>query len=318
MIDDPSTNDVVESVPPSVGSEEALPGIDSRAIQSEESPGTVQPLPEEIPPTLGQQDSKPAPEQEADTRAISHNPAREQGPNHPEMPEASQTMEEPRGATERRRSSVRRGGGAKTAQGKRRSKYNALRWGFFAGEGAIETPFYRESKREYRRLFREFMENLDPRGAVERVQVEIMAMQLLNYRRLKNVEQALILERHTPLPTNADATVAELAIQEWAQQQEGRGNSESCPPGRVDEASQLLTRMKKKLAEEDARRRAERARIDVLRKSLPNPDDFDWVQQCEGHILRQYYRAGAELERLQRMRLRLPLPPTVKVDVSRD
>src|SRR6202049_1999263 len=254
MIDDPSTNDVVESVPPSVGSEEALPGIDSRAIQSEEPPGTVQPLPEEIPPTLGQQDSKPAPEQEADTRAISHNPAREQGPNHPEMPEASQTMEEPRGATERRRSSVRRGGGPKTAQGKRRSKYNALRWGFFAGEGAIETPFYRESKREYRRLFREFMENLDrkstrlnsshteiytlslhdalpislrwgffagegaietpfyreskreyrrlfrefmenldPRGAVERVQVEIMGMRLLNYRRLKNVEQALIL-----------------------------------------------------------------------------------------------------------------------------
>src|ERR1700680_2385893 len=76
MIDDPSTNDVVESVPPSVGSEEALPGIDSRAIQSEESPGTVQPLPEEIPPTLGQQDSKPAPEQEADTRAISHSAAR--------------------------------------------------------------------------------------------------------------------------------------------------------------------------------------------------------------------------------------------------
>ena len=156
---------------------------------------------------------------------------------------------------------------------------------------------------------------MEPVGVAEMVQIEIMAMLLLNYRRLKRVEQALILERCTPLPRDDNAAV-DLLAQEQAEQQEALRNSEGRPPGPRDELRQRLERMKKKVADEDAPLRAERARINALKKSLPNFDDFEWLQQTEGHILRHYYRASAELERLQRMRLRLSPPPTIKVDVS--
>lgn len=280
--------------------------------QTGESRGTEEAPLEEIARPLEQQDPTSTPEPEA--QAVSPGQAPEQEPHGPELTPVSETTGTPPPGTGRL-SSVRRAGGPKTAQGKLRSKYNALRSGFFAKEGAIATAFYDESRKEYRRRLREFIIDLEPVGVAETVQIEIMAMLLLNYRRLKRVEQALILERFTPLPRDDKAAV-DLLAQEEAERQEALRNSEGRSPGPLDEFRQRLERMKKKVADEDAPLRAERARINALKKSLPNFDDFEWLQQCEGHILRQYYRAGAELERLQRMRLRLPPPPTIKVDVS--
>ena len=51
------------------------------------------------------------------------------------------------------------------------------------------------------------------------------------------------------------------------------------------------------------------------RGSIPGPKVVERLQRYEAHLLRIYYRAVAELERLQRMRLGDMVPPPVVVEV---
>jgi hypothetical protein len=189
---------------------------------------------------------------------------------------------------------VRRRGGPRTPAGKQRSRYNALKNGFFANEAVIEAPFYRESRKEYRRLLQAYMADKQPIGIAEMHQVELAVMHLVSYERLKRVEQALILERHTPLPKK-DISDSNEMLRELLR---GKPASQA-QRSEVDEAEALLAK--------------ERARIDKLRKSLPSFDDVEWLHRCESHILRQYYRALYELERLQSLRLGRPSPPTLRI-----
>jgi len=168
-----------------------------------------------------------------------------------------------------------RRGGPRTPMGKQRSRYNALRNGFFAKEAAIHSPFFSESKKEFREVLRELIRERQPQGITEMNLVEFAATQLLKLRRLQRAEQALILERHIP----KDANPGPSAPTSWK------------------EHPDLLTVFAR-----------ERARIEKMRKSLPNFDDLEWIQRYETHIWRQYYRALAELERRQKERLGTPDP----------
>ena len=56
--------------------------------------------------------------------------------------------------------------------------------------------------------------------------------------------------------------------------------------------------------------------VDQWRHDLPSLDDLEKFQRCEAHNLRHYYRAQAELERLQRMRLGEKVTPRLLVDVN--
>jgi hypothetical protein len=163
---------------------------------------------------------------------------------------------------------VPRRGGPRTPTGKQRSRYNALRNGFFAKEAVIVSPFFSESKKEFREILRELVRERQPEGITEMTLVEFVATQYLKLRRLRRVEQALILERHTP-------TV---------------GNPKPQPynPSVGNETQTLLQK--------------ELGRIEKMRRSLPTFDDLEWLHCCESHILRELYRALSELERRQKQR----------------
>ncbi len=59
--------------------------------------------------------------------------------------------------------------------------------------------------------------------------------------------------------------------------------------------------------------------LDVIIKqcgSVPGPHDIERLQRYEAHLLRIYYRALNEIERLQRMRLGDAVPAPVVVDIQ--
>jgi len=78
-------------------------------------------------------------------------------------------------------------GGPQTPQGKQRAKYNAIKHGFFASvvlEG--------ESKAQYQRLLRGFMDYFRPVGVPEEIEVEKLAMLFWRYRRWIQAEASAI------------------------------------------------------------------------------------------------------------------------------
>ena len=94
-----------------------------------------------------------------------------------------------------------------TAEGRRRSKYNAVLHGIFAQ--VVLTG--RESEREYRGLLRALREDRRPEGALEELLVEKLAMYFWRQRRLIEAEQAEILkEMHSVRSDNQAMQADEL------------------------------------------------------------------------------------------------------------
>jgi len=182
-------------------------------------------------------------------------------------------------------SPARRRGGPRTRAGKERSKYNALKYGFFASGPAIETPYYKESRKEFSRILRELRRYWQTVGIAEEIELRNMARQLVKLGRLVRVEEGYILERHTPMPKGDEDIARDILREKF----ESKRKQEGQPP-----------------VERDEKLEAERSRIESLRKSMPNFDDSDWLQATEASIWRMYYRSLAELERLQRRRLGIP------------
>ena len=57
-------------------------------------------------------------------------------------------------------------------------------------------------------------------------------------------------------------------------------------------------------------------KLEAWRHELPHLDDLEKFQRCETHILRNYYRAMCELQRLQEMRLGKRVLPRLYMDVN--
>ena len=74
--------------------------------------------------------------------------------------------------------------------------------GFFAKVAVIDSPFYRESKKRYSRLLREYIRDLEPADVCDVHLIEFVVKGLLDLERLWSVQQALTLERHIPLSKN--------------------------------------------------------------------------------------------------------------------
>lgn len=213
---------------------------------------------------------------------------------------------------------IRRGGGPRTQHGKAISRRNALKHGFLAKEALIETEFYKEDKKGFQRLLKGLIDDWRPVGATEVLQVELMGIHLLQYRRLLRVQQALILQQVTPKACDPDLLIdGELEVLKMEKLLNRPENRLSIPED--DLLKEACERAEKKYKEEfdrGERLEEEHARIGRLKAGLAAPLQLEWLQKYEAHILRQYYRALAELERLQRMRLGDGVPPRLVVEVN--
>ena len=155
--------------------------------------------------------------------------------------------------------------GPRTAQGKRISSRNALVHGFFSRE-LVLMHLKREDRRSYLKLFNTFVQELDPFGQLELVQIELMTNYLYQYKRLS---------RH--MAAMRGGKIIDLSVHEYVDASKDKG-------GWVDD--------------------------------LPSLDILEKYQRCESHILRSFYRAQAELERLQKIRLGEQVPPRLTVDIN--
>jgi hypothetical protein len=218
------------------------------------------------------------------------------------------------------RTRVRGSIGPKSEQGKTISSKNALKFGFFSKEVAIETPFYKGWKPKYKRILKALSEDWKPVGATEVLLLELAAVQVIQYHRLLRVQQALILEESTPKIQELDYL---FGVENTRLRAEETGAAVIDPK----EAEELLRdkivsdRVKQKYKKEfewQEQSVKEHERIDRWRQALPPPEDLEWLRTSENHILRHLYRALSELEHLQRMRLGDKVPPRLVLEVRKD
>lgn len=57
-------------------------------------------------------------------------------------------------------------------------------------------------------------------------------------------------------------------------------------------------------------------KLESWRNELPPLDELEKFQRCESHILRNYYRAMSEFQRLQETRLGKRVLPRLHVDIN--
>lgn len=82
----------------------------------------------------------------------------------------------------------------------------------------------------------------------------------------------------------------------------------------IDAEIEQLERHQKKLLEIEARR----AEVERLRQYVPDSPVYERIMRREVALQRAFDRTLAQLERLQRMRLGQPVPPPLKVEVSKN
>ncbi len=182
--------------------------------------------------------------------------------------------------TQSQRNTRRGATGPRSARGKAISSKNALKYRVFSGETVLDAPFFKESKNEYRRLLRRLIDEYKPVGIRELVQVELAAIQLQKYRRFLRTDQALILIRNAPGQFGMDWM--HILCDETTVRTEEKTQEEHSPAKHPEDAHE---------------------RFKKLSKALPTPADLEWLQKSESQILRHYYRALSELDRLREMRL---------------
>ncbi len=94
--------------------------------------------------------------------------------------------------------------GPRTAQGKRPAKYNAVKHGILSN-AVLED---RESKAEYDRLLKGFIDYFQPEGAPEEILVEKLATLFWRYRRLLRTETVEIAD-------SAEGGESEMTLTSW-------------------------------------------------------------------------------------------------------
>jgi len=76
---------------------------------------------------------------------------------------------------EANRKNAQRSTGPKTEVGKSRSRYNAIKHGFFVREIPLQRSHFIEDFGKARRLFQELVDHFQPVGPVEKILVEMIA-----------------------------------------------------------------------------------------------------------------------------------------------
>jgi hypothetical protein len=218
--------------------------------------------------------------------------------------------------------------GPRTAQGKQRSKYNAVKHGIFA---AVVLP-KSESRVQYESLLRGLLEDLCPHGRLEETLVEKLAMLLWRHRRLirteiaeiRNSTELLELEEENRQPPRliitsslSDETEDLDGLEKFLKAQVliEESSPDECKEFMLKGSGDLIERLKSKQRMQRflISRRAALARI---RLQVPHPPDLDRLLRYEASIERSFDRTLSQLERLQRMRLGHPVPPPLQVNVS--
>jgi hypothetical protein len=104
-------------------------------------------------------------------------------------------------------------------------------------------------------------------------------------------------------------------IPEEDRQDKGSPTPEQCKRNVSDEIDAEIRRLTlyKKTR---ARIEADRTKLEMLRRSVPDPPGLDRLLRYEAHLERIFDRTLSQLERLQRMRLGQPVLPPIKVQLS--
>jgi hypothetical protein len=284
---------------------------------------------------------------------------------------------------------TRRATGPRTAAGKRRSRYNALKSGLFAKDLLLK----HESRAEYQLLLTSLREHFQPQGMLEATLVENLVAIRWRKRRLFQAETAQIEEA---IKFGKLDSVLEQAAEAWDQSRAGESSGgmlrHSANPVIIEQAIQMLTAFRAsfekygfkkdedpwilrklygldhdnaapisffrnfqisskiasgalKTAEthtaDQLKREAlecldvEIERLEFLHKTMsavdeqrggyqttaaliPSQRDLDVVIRYEAHLSREFDRTLSQLERCQKIRLGLPTPPTMRVEISRE
>src|SRR5579863_1795941 len=155
--------------------------------------------------------------------------------------------------------------GPRSTHGKNISSRNAVTNGYFSKE-LISVHLRKKDRKSYLKLLSRFLEQYDPIGQTELVQVELMTFHLHQYVRLM---------RHMSI-MSGDSDLTTLVANLGAISKDKNGWLDDLP------------------------------KLELLEK----------YQKYEAHILRNFYRSQAELERLQKVRRGEQVLPRVTVDIN--
>ena len=180
--------------------------------------------------------------------------------------------------------------GPRTKRGKAAASMNALRHGLLSRAVVIKTLSWSEDEKEYKRLLRQHHNHYQPKGPGETAIVEIAVAAIWRYARFFRAEGAAILLHRSLFENDSELVRWQAIMQDKTRPEPHR-----------------------KLAE--GRYRERREEID-RRAAIPHPLEIERLQRYEAHLLRIYFRALNELERLQRMRLGDAVPPPLAVDIQ--
>jgi hypothetical protein len=241
-----------------------------------------------------------------------------------EQPDVGLTNEPPEVASEDVKPTTvvapkRHGGGPKTTAGKARASRNALRDGFFA-KHFLDDPFFREDKREFLRVRRELIKEWAPAGASDLFQVEIAAWSMVNYGRLIEHVQALVLGQNTPQVPNLDYLIT-LEMARMEEEQKPRAEHIPDEDAKVPLEEEVERRIRAKYGKQFAQAE-ELARkleyIQRIKKSIPSEAVYEWSQRVGKHIIDNLYRALRELERSRCRTAGANVPPALCVELLHD
>jgi hypothetical protein len=269
--------------------------------------------------------------------------------------------------------SIHKSTGPRTAQGKQRSKFNALKHGLLSKAILREG----ESRPEYLSLLKGLRDDFQPHGKLEAALVENLAALLWRKRRLFQAERAEISENIASMKHDSVGLIwtidnpvvlkrcTELLMKLWSELRTRGFNREQDrsllktvygDPDRhhlrqtlqdeystwLDTASlaEVVRAVKKSATPEECKQNmmqsiatevkrleeytknpesieSERANVEILRQSVVDSRGMDCLLRYEAHLSREFDRTLSQLEHLQRMRKGQPVPPTLKLEVSR-
>lgn len=188
------------------------------------------------------------------------------------------------------KSRSRRATGPRTAHGKAIASGNATKAGFLSRAVVIQSGGWSESYPEYRRLLRRYARHFKPVGPLEEDLVELVVVALWRYRRFLRAEVGAILLHHNLLSESEVSAQYNTAVSEGPKTEPERNIAETL----FREHEELMER----------------------RASIPHDYDMEGLRRYESSLIRIYFRALHELERLQRRRLGEVVPPPIEVEIG--
>jgi hypothetical protein len=186
--------------------------------------------------------------------------------------------------------------GPRTAAGKAISSRNAVRFGFFSKNLFLANI----AKREYGHLLRDLVADWQPVGPSEMLQVELFALFAFQLRRIFRVREGLIAQKSLSPAGQVPADPAPHC---------NGGDNEKELKGALKELREHIKRQEERMKDQEF--------LGKVFEEIVYPGADRQLERAEDHLLRHLYRATAELERLQHIRLGENVIPPVLVQVER-